>query len=205
MSELLAVAAITILAVISPGPDFAMVTRTSYISGPKAGLLTALGIALGVQVHVMYTIFGIALVIEHSPVLFLVMKFAGAAWLIYLGFKSFSNKTTINLDDGTATRTSPLVALRNGFLTNALNPKTMLFVVSSYTQVVRPGSPLLTNLCYGVWMSFAHWAWFSLVAVFFSSGSLRRAMLDHQLTLDKVIGTALMMLGLALAVTGTGH
>lgn len=61
MNELIAMAAMTILAVISPGPDFAMVTRSSYAYGTKIGLLAALGIAFGVQVHVFYTVFGVTL------------------------------------------------------------------------------------------------------------------------------------------------
>jgi threonine/homoserine/homoserine lactone efflux protein len=130
------------------------------------------------------------------------MKYAGAAYLIYVGFKSFTNKTPVSLSmEQTADALSPWAALRSGFLTNALNPKTMLFVVSTYTQVVRPESPFLLNLGYGVFMSFAHWAWFSLVAVFFSSEGLRRILLGQQRTVDRVIGGALMGLGLSLAFT----
>jgi len=205
MNELLAVAAITILAVISPGPDFAMVTRNSYAYGRKAGLLSALGIALGVQVHVVYTVFGIAVVIAHSPILFLVMKLAGAAYLIYIGFRSFTNRSQVTLDTDVNGTIGTFGAFRTGFLTNALNPKTMLFVVSSYTQVVRPGSSLSVDFGYGLFMSFAHWTWFSLVAVFFSSEVLRHTMLNRQRFVDRVIGTALMALGLSLALTGVGR
>lgn len=205
MTELLSVAVITVLAVISPGPDFAMVTRSSYAYGRKAGLLASLGIALGVQVHVFYTVFGIAVVIAHSPWAFGLMKYAGAAYLIYVGYKSFTNKTAVSLSAEKADETLGMwTAFRSGFLTNALNPKTMLFVVSTYTQVVRPESPLLLNLGYGFFMSFAHWAWFSLVACFFSSDGLRRILLGQQKVVDRVIGGALMGLGLSLALTAVG-
>ncbi|EYC50576.1 lysine transporter LysE [Hylemonella gracilis str. Niagara R] len=202
MTELLSVALITVLAVVSPGPDFAMVTRNSFAHGRKAGLLASLGIALGVQVHVFYTVFGIAIVIAHTPLAFAFMKYAGAAYLIYVGFKSYTNKTPMSLSlEQAADAWSPWAALRSGFLTNALNPKTMLFVVSTYTQVVRPESSLGLNLAYGFFMSFAHWAWFSLVAVFFSSDGLRRILLGQQKAVDRVIGGALMGLGLSLAFT----
>lgn len=168
MNELIAVALFTILAVISPGADFAMVTRSSYAQGRKAGLAAALGIALGVQVHVLYTVLGIAVIISQSPALFLAMKVLGAGYLIYLGYKSLTNTTRIRLDGlGQDDSASLWMALRSGFLTNALNPKTMLFVVSAYTQVVQPGSPLAVDFAYGAFMSVAHWLWFSLVAVFF--------------------------------------
>jgi len=126
MTELIAVALFTILAVISPGADFAMVTRSSYAQGRKAGLAAAVGIALGVQVHVLYTVLGIAVIISQSPSLFLFMKVVGAGYLIYLGYKSLTNTTRIRLDGiGQDTGASLWAALRTGFLTNALNPKTM--------------------------------------------------------------------------------
>ncbi|QVM96047.1 LysE family transporter [Pseudomonas sp. SORT22] len=198
MNELIAVALFTVLAVISPGADFAMVTRSSYAFGRRAGLAAAMGIALGVQVHVLYTVLGIAVIISQSPALFLAMKVLGAGYLIYLGYKSLTNTTRISLDGTSASQLGVLAAFRSGFLTNALNPKTMLFVVSAYTQVVQPGSSLAVNFGYGAFMSLAHWLWFSLVAVFFSSAVLRQAMLERQRLVDRVIGVALIGLGLAV-------
>jgi threonine/homoserine/homoserine lactone efflux protein len=201
MTELIAVALFTILAVISPGADFAMVTRSSYAQGRKAGLAAAVGIALGVQVHVLYTVLGIAVIISQSPSLFLFMKVVGAGYLIYLGYKSLTNTTRIRLDGiGQDIGASLWAALRTGFLTNALNPKTMLFVISAYTQVVQPGSPLALDFAYGAFMSFAHWVWFSLVAVFFSSTALRKAMIERQVMMDRVFGLALIGLGLAVVM-----
>ncbi|WP_447809806.1 LysE family translocator [Pseudomonas putida] len=202
MTELIAVALFTLLAVISPGADFAMVTRSSYAQGRKAGLAAAVGIALGVQVHVLYTVLGIAVIISQSPTLFFVMKVLGAGYLIYLGYKSLTNTRRISLDGVGQSAASVLQALRTGFLTNALNPKTMLFVISAFTQVVQPGSPQALNFAYGAFMSVAHWVWFSLVAVFFSSAALRRAMIERQVLVDRAIGLALIGLGLAVAVTG---
>ncbi len=202
MTELIAVALFTLLAVISPGADFAMVTRSSYAQGRKAGLAAAVGIALGVWVHVLYTVLGIALIISQSPALFLIMKVLGAGYLIYLGYKSLTSTGRISLEGGAQSTASVLQALRTGFLTNALNPKTMLFVISAFTQVVQPGSSLKLAFAYGAFMSFAHWLWFSLVAVFFSSSVLRKAMIERQVLVDRVIGLALIGLGLAVAVSG---
>src|SRR5713101_1213012 len=162
MTELIAVAAITVLAVISPGPDFAMVTRNSYLYGRKPGLLAALGIALGVQVHVFYTIFGIGLIIAQSPLLFNAIKICGALYLIYIGWKTLINRSELAIDLARDKDISTLAAFKTGFLTNGLNPKTTLFVVSTYTQLVGPDTALLTQFGYGLFMSLAHWAWFSL-------------------------------------------
>ncbi len=203
MNELIAVAVFTVLAVISPGADFAMVTRSSYAQGRKAGLAAAVGIALGVQVHVLYTVLGIAVIISQSPALFMAMKVLGAGYLIYLGYQSLTNTKRIHLDDvGQGQGRGSLRALRTGFFTNALNPKTMLFVISAYTQVVQPGSSLAQDFAYGAFMSFAHWLWFSLVAVFFSSAALRLAMIERQRVVDRLIGVALIGLGVTVLVAG---
>ncbi|HHQ6615195.1 LysE family translocator [Serratia fonticola] len=201
MMELVAVAIITILAVISPGADFAMVTRNSYLYGRRAGLLAAVGIALGVQVHVTYTIMGVGFIISHSNFLFSAIKIIGAIYLIYIGYKTFFTKIQVDIDLTSSVGISPFGALRTGFLTNALNPKTTLFVVSTYTQVVNPATPLSLQIAYGLFMSFAHWVWFSLVALFFSHVTLREIMLSKQTVLNKTIGGILMGLGGSLALS----
>ena len=199
MNELIAVALITILATISPGPDFAMVTRNSYLFGRRPGLFAALGIALGVQVHVFYTMFGVGLLIAHTPFLFTGIKIVGAAYLVYIGWKTFFNRAKLEIDMREGTPVSTWTALRTGFLTNALNPKTTLFVVSTYTQVVRPDTPWATQFAYGLFMSMAHLVWFGLVAIFFSQQALRSRVLASQSWVDKAIGAVLISLGVSLA------
>ncbi|MDC8756175.1 LysE family translocator [Janthinobacterium fluminis] len=199
MNELLAVAAITILAVISPGADFAMVTRNSYLHGRHAGLLAAAGIALGVQVHVIYTMLGVGLLIAHSPTLFVAIKLAGAAYLVYTGCRTFMAPAVPDAERA-RTASGALASLRAGFMTNALNPKTTLFVLSTYTQVVSADTALGARIGYGLFMSLAHGFWFGLVALFFSNARLRGAMLRGQRVLNKGIGAVLMGLGLTLAL-----
>ena len=210
MAELIAVALITILATISPGPDFAMVTRNSYLHGRNAGLFAALGIALGVQVHVFYTMFGIGLIIANSPSLFSVIKIAGALYLIVIGWKTFRNQAKLVIDlqvDAPVSRFqgSSFQQLLNGFLTNALNPKTTLFVISTYTQVVQAGTPLTIQFGYGLFMSAIHFIWFALVALLFSQQTFRSRMVGHQNVIDKLIGSILMGLGVSLAFTNISH
>ncbi|HEF8772832.1 LysE family translocator [Providencia manganoxydans] len=198
MNELITVATITFLAVISPGPDFAMVTRNSYAYGTKVGLFAALGIAVGVQVHVFYTLFGVTLIIMGSPTLFTIVKLLGVGYLVYIGFKSFTNTQKMNTEGNNLTKPSSLTAFRMGFLTNALNPKTMFFVVSVYTQVIQNNNSQWLNFSYGLFISFAHWLWFSLIALFFATPTIRNRILNYQLTMDKVIGALLMILGISL-------
>ncbi|QEL54668.1 LysE family translocator [Chromobacterium paludis] len=205
MNEVLAVAIITLLAVISPGADFAMVTRNSILQGRKAGLLSATGIALGVQLHVMYTMLGVGLLIGHTPWLFTTIKLCGAAYLVYIGVQTFRQEPHVRVDLHAGQPVSAWGAFKTGFLTNALNPKTTLFVVSTYTQVVHADTPLSLQFGYGLFMSFAHWAWFSLVSLFFSHDGLRGAMLSMQRLLNRLIGSVLIGLGGTLALSPMMH
>ncbi|MEU9349675.1 LysE family transporter [Streptomyces griseoloalbus] len=199
MTEVLAVAVITVLAVIAPGADFAMVVRGSYLYGRRTGLLGALGVAAGVLVHVTYTMLGVGLLIASSTFLFTVIKLAGAAYLVYIGVRTFRTRGEVTVDLENKSELTPFAALRTGFLTNVLNPKTTLFVVSTFAQVVSPGTPVLQQVGYGLFMSLAHLLWFGVVAVFFSHDRMRTLMLRGQKILNKVIGSVLAGLGVSLA------
>ncbi|KQV98418.1 LysE family translocator [Rhizobacter sp. Root1221] len=199
MIELLAVATLTVLAVISPGADFAMVTRNSLLHGRPAGLLASLGVALGVQLHVLYTMLGVGLVLRHSPQAMGAIRLAGAVYLVWVGCSTFRARPAA---DGAAAATGLTAwqAVRTGFFTNALNPKTTLFVLSVYTQVVGAGTPLPVQVAYGLFMSGAHLVWFAAVAVVFSQAALRARLLQRQQQVNRVIGAVLMALGLWLAI-----
>ncbi|MFA7821578.1 LysE family transporter [Aeromonas dhakensis] len=201
MTELLAVVAITFFAVISPGPDFAMVSRNSLLLSRRSGVLTALGIGAGVCVHVTYTLLGVGLLIQQSLWLFNLIKLAGAAYLIFLGIKMLRAKpaTAEVLADQPAL--SSLGALRTGFLTNVLNPKTTIFIVSLFMQVVQPQTPLAVQLGYGAFIVLAHAVWFSAVAIFFSTDSVRGRLLAVRHWIDRVFGALLVGFGVLLALT----
>ncbi|MFI6689751.1 LysE family translocator [Streptomyces sp. NPDC050485] len=201
MGQLIAVAVITILAVISPGADFAMAVRNSYLYGRTAGILAAVGISLGVLVHVTYTMLGVGLLVTRTPALFTAMKLVGAGYLVFIGYKTFVTKAQVDIGLSDGSGPSKAGALRTGFLTNALNPKTMLFVLSTYTQVVSADTPVAQQIGYGLFMSVAHLVWFALAATLFSNQSLRARLLQRQAVLNKVIGTVLVGLGMALALT----
>ncbi|MFJ9677036.1 LysE family transporter [Streptomyces sp. NPDC101194] len=202
MTEIVAVAVITVLAVVSPGADFAMVVRNSCLYGRTTGLLGAVGVAAGVLVHVTYTMLGVGLLIASSTALFTAIKLVGAAYLVYIGVRTFLARDDLGIDLDSKPRLTPFAALRTGFLTNALNPKTTLFVVSTFTQVVGPTTGLWEQAGYGLFMSVAHLGWFGLVALFFSNARLRTAMLRWQKALNRGIGSVLVGLGVTLGLGG---
>ncbi|WP_375056593.1 LysE family transporter [Zobellella sp. DQSA1] len=199
MTEMIAVITITMLAVISPGPDFALVSRNSLLLSRRAGVLTAVGIGAGVLVHLTYTLLGVGLLMTQSIWLFNLLKLAGAAYLIWLGIRMLRSTPRDDGSGGVVATLSDLGAFRAGFLTNALNPKTTIFVVSLFMQVVQPGTPLAVQLGYGAFISLAHLLWFSLVALLFSAGPVRSRMMALRHWVDRVFGVLLVGFGALLA------
>ncbi|MEI4470158.1 LysE family transporter [Frigidibacter sp. MR17.24] len=210
MTEWIAVITITLLAVISPGPDFAMVSRNALTLSRRAGLLTAVGIGLGVLVHVGYTLLGVGLLIRETPALFDLLKLVGAAYLVRLGVGMLASRpapppadpTPAAATSTTAGAPSDLGALRTGFLTNALNPKTTIFIVSLFLQVVGTDTPLATRLAYGLFIALAHVGWFAAVGLFLGAAPIRHRILGMRHWIDRVFGLALVGFGLALGVAG---
>lgn len=201
MGEWIAVITITLLACISPGPDFAMVSRNGLLLSRRAGLLTAVGIGLGVLVHVCYTLLGLGLVLQQTPWLFNVLKLAGAAYLVYLGIKMLRSGPATEPSDAPPPAMSDLGALRTGFLTNALNPKTSIFIVSLFMGVVRPDTAVTAQIGYGLFIAGAHVVWFSLVALCFSAGAVRARLLAARQWIDRIFGALLVSFGILLTLT----
>ncbi|WP_175855886.1 LysE family transporter [Burkholderia anthina] len=200
MTEWIVVVTITLLAVISPGPDFAMVTRNSLMLSRRSGLLTAWGIGLGVTIHVSYTLLGVGLLIRQSLWLFNAVKLVGAIYLIYLGAKMLAARPADGRPATQAVPLSDLAALRTGFLTNVLNPKTTVFIVSLFMQAVRPDTPLAIQIGYGLFIALAHAGWFSLVAVCFSADAVRDRLLSLRHWIDRTFGILLVGFGVMLAI-----
>lgn len=200
MSEWLAVITITILACISPGPDFAMVSRNGLLLSRRAGLLTAVGIGMGTLVHIGYTLLGLGLVLQQTPWLFNALKLAGAAYLVYLGIKMIRSGPVVEQLNAPPPAISDLAALRTGFLTNALNPKTSIFIVSLFMGVVRADTAVTVQIAYGLFIASAHVIWFSVVALCFSTGKLREKLMASRQWIDRGFGGLLVSFGVILTI-----
>lgn len=205
MKELLLVSGIHWLAVMSPGPDFAMVMRNSLVYSRRTGILAALGLGLGILLHVTYSLLGIGLLISKSILLFNTVKLLGAGYLIYIGLKSLLSKKDVHPLEGDiapATEAKDLTtfqAIRLGFLINALNPKATLFFLALFTQVINPQTPLGIKILYGSEMSVATFVWFAFVATILTHKTVNRAFAHIKRYLEKAFGVILVGLGLKVA------
>nr|WP_277603325.1 LysE family translocator [Acinetobacter sp. ANC 3882] len=190
---------VTVLAVISPGADFALVTRNSYLYGRNLGLYTAYGIACGVWVHISYSLIGLTFLQQYLPSLIHLIQYLGASYLIYIGYKTFT-QPPVNLDVKSL-ETTHWQAFKQGFFTNSLNPKTTLFVMSIFVQIMAPENNSVKLFVYSVFMSGTHLLWFALIALFCSTPMIRNKILAKQIRINQSIGVVLAGLGLSLLFT----
>ena len=199
MNEIIAIAVITLLAVISPGADFALVSRNSYLYGRKQGIYTAYGIACAVWIHISYSVLGLSFLKHYIPNLLHIIQYIGALYLMYIGYKTFTQQQIS--DHATHTLLRPRQAFIQGFLGNSLNPKTTLFVMSIFAQLLRGNHGLMHLIGYGMFISASHLLWFLLISLFCSTPVIRNKILRKQVSINRVTGTVLATLGLCLFLT----
>lgn len=200
---ILTVALAHLLAVISPGPDFVMITRNSLIYSRRTGIYSALGLSLGILVHITYSLVGIGLIIAQSIILFNTIKILGAAYLIYLGYKSLILKSSkMNISVGNQKKDiGRLAAIRIGFITNVTNPKATLFFLSLFTLIVTPATPSLIKFLMGAEMSIVTFLWFAFVAYIASHHLVKNKISGVQHFAEKFIGVILIALGIKIALS----
>jgi RhtB (resistance to homoserine/threonine) family protein len=205
LHELLIIAGIHQMAVMSPGPDFAMVMRNSLVYSRRTGVLAAAGLALGVSVHITYSLLGIGLLISKSIMLFNAIKWIGALYLIYIGLKSLRAKPVTEKSEFVETEKQDLTtlqAVRMGFLTNILNPKATLYFLALFTTVINPGTPLAYKMVYGVEMIAATFLWFAFVAVVLSHNKINNVFARVKHRVEQAFGVVLVALGIKVALGG---
>lgn len=203
LNEFLVVAMIHLLAVISPGPDFAVVIRNSVSAGRQAGLITAAGIGAGIFLHVAYSLLGIGIIVSQSVWLFNALKLLAGAYLLYIGIKALRARPQTTSGEVTLAPVAMPArkAFVNGFVTNGLNPKATLFFLSVFTLVISPQTPLLIQAGYGVYLAAATGLWFCLVALLFSQPRVRSSFARMGHWFDRLMGAVLVALGLHLALS----
>jgi len=202
--EFLTVALVHLLAVASPGPDFAVVVRESVTRGQRSGSWTALGIGSAILLHVGYSLLGIGLIVSQSILLFNLFKWLAAGYLVYLGWRALQAQPMV-LGEFVpeAPPRSAGRAFALGFITNGLNPKATLFFLSLFTVVIDPQTPLGVQAGYGIYLALATGLWFCLVAWLFSRDRVRAGFARMGHWFDRLTGAVLIGLGVRLAISET--
>ncbi|BAL27185.1 LysE family translocator [Azoarcus sp. KH32C] len=194
--------AITLLT-MTPGVDTFMVIRNAARGGWRDGFLTSFGICCGLFVHATISAAGLSVILLGSAQAFMALKLAGALYLAWLGFQSLKSAWQakgMRIPEVKAKEVSPWVSLREGFLSNVLNPKPIVFYMAFLPQFIDPAqSPLGQSL----FMAGLHFAianvWQGLLVVLVSRARLWLAQPRVARTLDGIAGVMLLGFGAKLA------
>lgn len=193
----------SVVLTLAPGPDNMYLLAKSLASGAKSGVALSAGLASGIVFHTTLVILGVAALLRSSPLAFSVLKFAGAAYLLYLAGKAFREQGELQL--GEAGEGTPYLALyRRGVLMNVLNPKVLLFFLAFLPQFVDTASDNVGWHIAALGVIFAVQAFviFSFIAL--CAGKVRNFILGRQninRILNIVQGVVLTAIALAILLT----
>jgi RhtB (resistance to homoserine/threonine) family protein len=183
--------------VITPGVDMALVTRNALMYGRRAAVMTALGINVGIFFWVMAAVFGLAAVVSTSAEAFTVVKLAGALYLIYLGVQALRFGHRVGTVASRAL--SGRHALRQGLVSNLLNPKIAVFFTSLLPQFVDANAAARELLVLGLLFNAMGICWLLVYAAMAARGRDVLARPRVKRALDRVTGIVLIGLGARLA------
>jgi RhtB (resistance to homoserine/threonine) family protein len=199
IDQILVIVSVTFLVMVSPGPDMILVLRNTLLGGRGAGLRTSGGILAGNLVHITYCVVGIGWLISQSILAFTVLKYAGAAYLIYLGIMSFRAGTTTLDTSSVEGRRRNRSWFVQGFVNNLLNPKSTLFQLGVFTMVITPetsASATLVLILIMMLVSAAFWLFF----VHTLDRPIIRELIERfQQAVNRVFGALLIFLGIRVA------
>lgn len=194
-----------ILLNLTPGTDTIFILTKSIGQGRQAGVVSALGIGAGCIVHTILAAFGLSLIIAKSILLFNIIKYAGAAYLLYIGYKMMTDKSLIPVENIDIIRTVNYGKIfRDGMLTNILNPKVALFFIAFLPQFVDPASTntVLPLLALGTTFIATGTIWCLILAIF-AAAIFDRLKANRNIAayINKICGLTLVGLGIKVALS----
>ncbi len=209
--EFITIAGVHLIAVASPGPDFAIVLKQVINQGRRAAIFSSVGIGLGIMLHVVYSILGLSLLIKTTPMLYNIMLYAAAGYLFYIGVLALrsqpSESAVIALNDnglasrsGSKSEQSIWQAFRLGFVTNGLNPKATLFFLSLFSVVVAPTTNDAVRWGYGVYLAVATGIWFVTLSILLSNSHIDQYLQRYRHVIDRLMGVVLIVLAISLVL-----
>ncbi|RKF02923.1 RhtB (resistance to homoserine/threonine) family protein [Tenacibaculum lutimaris] len=193
----------TILFVLTPGMETIFLLNKSISQGRKSGIYTNLGLNTGSLVHTLFGALGLSIIVAKSAILFALIKYLGAAYLIYLGVtKVFSKKELIQEGAEEQKKNSAIKDFKSGFITNILNPKVALFFIAFFPQFISPDkieSPV-PFIFMGVSYTIMNTIWYLFLVSF--AGVFSRKVRENQkigIRMNKVSGAVFVLMGLQIA------
>ncbi|CDU11140.1 MULTISPECIES: LysE family translocator [Vibrio] len=204
---LITLASIHFIALMSPGPDFALVVQNATRHGRQTGLYIALGLSCGILLHSLLSLTGISYLVHQQPTLFAIIQLAGGSYLLYLGYGALKATWQIiqNHDDDDDTVNAKDLILTNkrqafskGFATNILNPKALVFFISLMSSLV-PADMSLSGKGFALIILFGlSLFWFSLLAWMLSTKALQKKLNEATVYIDGLCGVVFSLIGASI-------
>jgi RhtB (resistance to homoserine/threonine) family protein len=195
--------ATAILLIITPGQDTFFILGRSLSGGRSAGVAAALGISTGTVVHTILAALGLSALLATSPYAFMAVKFAGAAYLVFIGIRALLSRSSgLPADEAASVDQDRRSAFRQGVLTNLLNPKVALFFLALMPQFIDAGSTRKVGAFLVLGLTFVTLGLVWVVTLAVAAAELRGAFLRRPSmanVLNKVAGAMFVALGLKLA------
>ena len=170
----------SILLTLMPGPDNIFVLTESVTQGKRNGILTSMGLSLGVLVHTTIAATGLSIIIKQSDLAFTVIKLCGAFYLFYMAYKALSEKRIEMSSDSNNAFTPTLQLVRKGFLMNVLNPKVALFFIAFLPQFISHRGMSVTYQMFVLGISFAIQAFLIFSFIAYMAGSLTKYLVSSK-------------------------
>ncbi|HUH91060.1 MAG TPA: LysE family translocator [Lysobacter sp.] len=185
-----------------PGPAMLLTLARATSSGTRTGIATGLGIAVGDLIHTAMAVLGISAVILASAFVFSLIKYLGAAYLVYLGVRAILAKADPSLSVP-ASLTTPTGAFRQAIITEVLNPKSALFFLALLPQFVQPENGLVALQLTTLGALYVLLGLFSTVVVALVAGQVGTFLRRHPAVMrrqGKAVGSLYCLLGVHLAL-----
>ena len=187
---------VCLLGAMSPGPSLAVVTKHALSGGRFNGLCTAWAHASGVFFYALLTSSGLAVLLQHSPLLFKALTWLGAGYLAYLGVKSLMSKGGIQAQMQSGKKVSALAAAGDGLAISLFNPKIALFFIALFSQFIGVAGNMAETAVIVATPALIDGLWYTLVAVVMSSQAVVQRIQAKAGIIDKVTGGVLILLAL---------
>ncbi|WP_282607739.1 LysE family translocator [Pelagibius sp. Alg239-R121] len=192
---LISVFAIFIPALMLPGPDFVAVVRSSMTKGTTAGLLTTLGVSIGLGLYASLSLLGLSAILVEYQWLAWTVRVLGGCYLIYLGIRLiFAKPQLVNVNGATAGKPhgNPLLF---GFLVTLTNPKAVVLFTSVFATAVTEATPLwLMGLMIALVVT-ASLIWYAIVSLFMSSSPVIKRFRNAQHWIERAAGVCFVAIG----------
>jgi RhtB (resistance to homoserine/threonine) family protein len=206
-SQLITFVTVTLVLTVTPGVDTFIIMRNVLRGGPKDGFYTAIGICSGLFVHASLSAFGISVILVRSAVFFNFVKMAGAIYLVWLGLSSIygamRHKNSFEYTQSAVPKEKlyPTKSLREGLLSNVLNPKPAVFYLAFFPQFINHGDPVFVKTMFLASIQFVIGiSWLIMLSFFISQMKNYIEKPSIKKALDTLSGSILIAFGIKIGL-----